>query len=408
MRALGCEPLREGAVRKRGHEAHAPAGEQSRGQERGRHDRGRIVSPIERRMPSTCVRPCPPSRMHEPRANQAGDEDVERGQAEKAHAGVLGWHRDRGNVPRSGGLTYAGPPANLLKSMSQKLLLADDSVTIQRVIELTFADEDVQVIAVGNGQQAIERVRSGSPRHRSGRRGHARTGRLRSGCVHQGEPRARAHSGPAADGRVRTDRRGARACRRLRRRARKAVRAADGDQPRQGSARRAPAGRALGHGPGWRKDRSGHASGEVDRRAPAAAAPAGATRSKHISIGSMRRSSVGADGAHDWPHPAPSAAPAPPPVSVQHAEPAPAPRREPIPLSRAAAPQEPLRAPGDALGDWDPDLDGDPSRPAAIEPPFTLALEPAARAPARSRRALGTGTAGIARPQPLRRASTRA
>jgi CheY-like chemotaxis protein len=35
------------------------------------------------------------------------------------------------------------------------LLLADDSVTIQRVIELTFADEDVQVVAVGDGEQAI-------------------------------------------------------------------------------------------------------------------------------------------------------------------------------------------------------------------------------------------------------------
>ena len=30
--------------------------------------------------------------------------------------------------------------------MPHKLLLADDSVTIQRVIELTFADEDVQVV----------------------------------------------------------------------------------------------------------------------------------------------------------------------------------------------------------------------------------------------------------------------
>jgi CheY-like chemotaxis protein len=35
------------------------------------------------------------------------------------------------------------------------LLLADDSVTIQRVIELTFADEDVLVVAVSNGEEAI-------------------------------------------------------------------------------------------------------------------------------------------------------------------------------------------------------------------------------------------------------------
>ena len=47
--------------------------------------------------------------------------------------------------------------------MPHKLLLADDSVTIQRVIELTFADEDVQVIAVGNGQEAMDRVQRDRP-----------------------------------------------------------------------------------------------------------------------------------------------------------------------------------------------------------------------------------------------------
>src|SRR5437773_1727774 len=35
------------------------------------------------------------------------------------------------------------------------LLLADDSVTIQRVIELTFADEDIVVVAVSDGDEAI-------------------------------------------------------------------------------------------------------------------------------------------------------------------------------------------------------------------------------------------------------------
>src|SRR6185295_1786421 len=48
-------------------------------------------------------------------------------------------------------------------AMPHKLLLADDSVTIQRVIELTFADEDVQVTAVGNGQAAIESVQRDRP-----------------------------------------------------------------------------------------------------------------------------------------------------------------------------------------------------------------------------------------------------
>src|ERR1700730_9167393 len=39
--------------------------------------------------------------------------------------------------------------------MPRTLLLADDSVTIQRVIELTFADEDVRVVAVSDGNEAI-------------------------------------------------------------------------------------------------------------------------------------------------------------------------------------------------------------------------------------------------------------
>lgn len=47
--------------------------------------------------------------------------------------------------------------------MSQTLLLADDSVTIQRVIELTFADEDITVTAVGDGVQAIERITADPP-----------------------------------------------------------------------------------------------------------------------------------------------------------------------------------------------------------------------------------------------------
>ena len=38
------------------------------------------------------------------------------------------------------------------------LLLADDSVTIQRVIELTFADEGVRVISVSDGESAIARM----------------------------------------------------------------------------------------------------------------------------------------------------------------------------------------------------------------------------------------------------------
>src|SRR5690349_1383664 len=45
----------------------------------------------------------------------------------------------------------------------RKLLLADDSATIQKVIDLTFADEGVRVVAVGNGQEAIDQLLEEQP-----------------------------------------------------------------------------------------------------------------------------------------------------------------------------------------------------------------------------------------------------
>jgi CheY-like chemotaxis protein len=47
--------------------------------------------------------------------------------------------------------------------MPARLLLADDSITIQRVIELTFADEDVSVTAVGDGDAAIRLLDTDPP-----------------------------------------------------------------------------------------------------------------------------------------------------------------------------------------------------------------------------------------------------
>lgn len=47
--------------------------------------------------------------------------------------------------------------------MGKKILLADDSITIQKVIELTFSDEDFDVVTVGNGRLAIERVQEVRP-----------------------------------------------------------------------------------------------------------------------------------------------------------------------------------------------------------------------------------------------------
>lgn len=39
----------------------------------------------------------------------------------------------------------------------RKLLLADDSITIQKVVNLTFADEGIEVIAVGDGDSALRK-----------------------------------------------------------------------------------------------------------------------------------------------------------------------------------------------------------------------------------------------------------
>ena len=47
--------------------------------------------------------------------------------------------------------------------MTKTILLADDSVTIQKVIELTFMDEDYEVATAGNGEEALERLEEITP-----------------------------------------------------------------------------------------------------------------------------------------------------------------------------------------------------------------------------------------------------
>lgn len=47
--------------------------------------------------------------------------------------------------------------------MTRTILLADDSVTIQKVVELTFMDEDFRVVSVGTGTEAIERLDEVAP-----------------------------------------------------------------------------------------------------------------------------------------------------------------------------------------------------------------------------------------------------
>jgi len=45
----------------------------------------------------------------------------------------------------------------------RKLLLADDSVTIQKVVNLTFADEGIEVITVGDGDAAMQKFVEDTP-----------------------------------------------------------------------------------------------------------------------------------------------------------------------------------------------------------------------------------------------------
>lgn len=45
----------------------------------------------------------------------------------------------------------------------RKLLLADDSVTIQKVVDLTFQDEGFEVISVGDGNSAMEKLMENKP-----------------------------------------------------------------------------------------------------------------------------------------------------------------------------------------------------------------------------------------------------
>ena len=51
----------------------------------------------------------------------------------------------------------------LLHSGRRKLLLADDSPTIRKVVSLTFEDEGVEVFTVGDGDEAVRALEDGRP-----------------------------------------------------------------------------------------------------------------------------------------------------------------------------------------------------------------------------------------------------
>ncbi len=47
--------------------------------------------------------------------------------------------------------------------VGRQLLLADDSITIQKIVALTFAEEGIQVIAVSDGAEALEKLKETAP-----------------------------------------------------------------------------------------------------------------------------------------------------------------------------------------------------------------------------------------------------
>jgi CheY-like chemotaxis protein len=47
--------------------------------------------------------------------------------------------------------------------MAKTILLADDSVTIRKVVELTFSETDIRVESVGSGREALDQIRSIEP-----------------------------------------------------------------------------------------------------------------------------------------------------------------------------------------------------------------------------------------------------
>jgi len=248
--------------------------------------------------------------------------------------------------------------------MPHKLLLADDSVTIQRVIELTFADEDVQVIAVGNGQAAIDLVQRDRPDIVLADVGMPERNGYEVAAFIKGDP-ALSHipvvllAGafePVDEARARSV-------------------GCDGvlvkpfepqiviSRVKDLLAGKQPAGM-------W-------GAGPVAQGAVRPAAPQGFD-SKPPAAGGAAVDPLEAYFDHlDAAFAAPPAAGGDASLAIP-AAPA---RRDPIPVSRipAPSPQAPSKAsPNDPFADWDPDLMGDPSRPAALDAPLVI---PARQAP---------------------------
>ena len=47
--------------------------------------------------------------------------------------------------------------------MAKKILLAEDSITMQKIVQMTFAAEDFVITAVSSGEEAIQQAREAKP-----------------------------------------------------------------------------------------------------------------------------------------------------------------------------------------------------------------------------------------------------
>src|SRR5690606_19608963 len=79
--------------------------------------------------------------------------------ARRARPGTLLRVAEPGNVAKPRRLILDRPPrTQYFPAMPPRLLLADDSVTVQRVLERTFADEDIALVSAGSGDDASARL----------------------------------------------------------------------------------------------------------------------------------------------------------------------------------------------------------------------------------------------------------
>ena len=216
--------------------------------------------------------------------------------------------------------------------MSKTLLLADDSVTIQRVIELTFADEDVQVTAVGNGQEAIDRVQRDRPDIILADVGMPERNGYEVAAFVKGNP-STAHI--------------------------PVVLLTGAFEPQIVISRvkdllagRAPAG--MWNAPPAAQGPVRQASSEMDLKGNGAAAASADPLEAYFDRLDAAFASTGSPGSGADPF-----------AGMASGTPPPAPAREAIPLSRRSGPADAPSATRDPLSDWDPDLKGDSVAPAA-------------------------------------------